>query len=114
LFTTLFVLIGSQVLFTSGDLIGRYYMQKLGFHVGTFLSVWFVCYVLLRTAATFGQLYVFTHIQLGKTMALFAVANLVLANVLGYLLLGEVLKPIAYAGIMLAIIAFFLVAFGKA
>ena len=46
-------------------------------------------------------------------MALFAVVNLVLANLLGYLVLGEILQPIAYVGIMLAIIAFFFVALGK-
>jgi drug/metabolite transporter (DMT)-like permease len=111
---TLLVLIGSQMLFSGGDLLGRHYMQKLGFHWTTFASLWFVAYVSLRSAATLGQLFVFTHFQLGKTMALFATINLVLANVLGYLVLGEVLPPFAYVGIMMAIAAFFVVAYAKA
>ena len=110
----LLVLLGSQLLFSCGDLLGRHYMQKLGFHFSTFISLWFVFYVLFRSAATLGQLYVFTNFQLGKTMALFSAVNLVLANLLGYLLLGEVLPPLAYVGIMMAIAAFFVVAYAKA
>lgn len=89
-------------------------MQRLGFHWATFVSLWFFVYISLRSAATLGQLYVFTHFQLGKTMALFAAVNLVLANLLGYLVLGEVLPPLAYVGVMLAIAAFFVVAYARA
>jgi hypothetical protein len=110
----LLILIGSQALFTTSDLLGNHYMQKLGFRWSTFISLWFLLYVCLRSAATIGQLYVFTHFQLGKTMALFSVVNLVLANLLGYLVLGQMLPPMAYLGIMFAIAAFFIVAFARA
>jgi uncharacterized membrane protein len=108
------IVIISQLLFASGDLLGRYYMHKLGFHWSSFISFWFLVYMGLRSLATLGQLYVFTQFPLGKTMALFAAANLVLANLLGYLFLGELLPRTAYVGIMLAIVAFFVVAYAKA
>jgi hypothetical protein len=41
----------------------------------------------------FGQLYVFTAIDLGKTMALFGAFSIILANSLGFLVLKEVLSP---------------------
>lgn len=88
-------------------------MPLLGFNLATFTSLWFSGYVVVRSIATLGQLYVFTHLQLGKTMALFAAANLVLANLLGYLILNETLPLLAYVGITLAIIAFFVVAYAK-
>lgn len=88
-------------------------MQKFGFHWSAFISFWFLAYILFRSIATIGQLYVFTHLQLGKTMALFAAANLILANLLGYLFLGELLPSLAYIGIMLAIVSFFIVAYAR-
>ncbi len=108
----LIIVVASQILFSAGDLLGRHYMQQRGFHLTTFFSLWFLAYLSIRSVATLGQLYVFTHIELGRTMALFAVVGLILANLLGYLLLGEILKPIAYVGVMLAVLAFFLVALG--
>ena len=44
----------------------------------------------------FGQLYVFSVIELGKTMALFGATSIVLANVLGFLVLKETLSLEAY------------------
>ena len=111
MYATLLVLIGSQLCFSVADVLGRHNMQKLGFQWETFASAWFLVYALLRVVATAGQLYVFSHLQLGRTMALFATANLILANTLGYLLLGEVMPLLAYGGIMLAIISFFVVAY---
>ena len=107
---TLFILIGSQLLFTTSDVMARMHMSRNGFHVTTFLSLWFLIYVLLRTAATFGQLYVFTNVEVGKTMALFGAASIILANVLGLLVLKEVLSPIVYVGVSLAVIAFLILA----
>lgn len=85
-------------------------MSKLGFHASSFFSWWFVAYFLVRTLAMFGMLYVFSHIQLGRTMALFGASSILLANVLGLLVLREVLSPTAYAGASLAIIAFLILA----
>ncbi len=86
-------------------------MRKYGFTMSTFLSLWFIVYFAIRTIAMFGQLYVFTTVQLGKTMALFGAVSIVLSNVLGLLLLKETLSPVSYAAISLAVAAFLVMAF---
>jgi multidrug transporter EmrE-like cation transporter len=106
----LIVLVGSQLLFSSGDLLARTYMRKYGFSVSAFLSLWFAVYFTIRTVAMFGQLYVFTTVQLGKTMALFGAVSIVLSNILGLLVLKEVLSPVSYAAVALAIAAFMIMA----
>ncbi len=88
-------------------------MVQDGFKLSTFLSLWFLGYQAVRFVATIGQLYVFTQFELGKTMTLFAVAGLVMANIAGYLLLGEVLTLKAYIAIALAITAFIILALAK-
>jgi len=100
------ILVGSQLLFSTGDLLARSYMRKYGFSLATFLSVWFAIYFTIRTIAMFGQLYVFTTTQLGKTMALFGAVSIILSNLFGFLLLKEVLTPGTYAAVTLAVIAF--------
>jgi multidrug transporter EmrE-like cation transporter len=100
------VLILTQILFTTSDLMGRYYMSRHGFTLRNFLSVWFVVYLLIRIPPTFGQLYVFTQSNLGKTMALFGAVSIVLSSLLAYLLFSEILTPPQYVGITLAILAF--------
>ena len=109
----IFILIITQLLFTASDLLGRYYMVKFGFNVANFLSPWFVAYWLLKIIGIFGQLYVFTATKLGKTMALFAAVSIILSNVLGYLLLHEILTTREYIGVMLAILTFLILAFWK-
>jgi uncharacterized membrane protein len=104
------IIVGTQLLFTSSDLIARSYMSRLGFTTATFLSLWFVVYLLIRTLATFGQLYVFSSIDLGKSMALFGAVSIILANVLGFLVLKEMISPVAYIGVTLAVIAFIVLA----
>ena len=101
----LLIIIGSQLLFTGSDFLGRYLMGRQGFTMSAFVSGWVLCYIVLRVIATFGQLYVFAHLELGRTMALFGAVSIVLANVLGYLFLGELLSTAAYAGVSLAILA---------
>ncbi len=107
----LIILVGSQILFSNGDLLARTFMRKYGFSVATFLSLWFAVYFTIRTTAMFGQLYVFTSVQLGKTMALFGAVSIVLSNVLGLLVLKEALSPASYAAVSLAVIAFVVLAF---
>jgi multidrug transporter EmrE-like cation transporter len=104
------VIVGAQLLFTVSDLLGRSYMPKQGFALASFLSGWFLVYFLIRIVAMFGQLYAFTAIDLGKTMALFGAVSIILANLLGFLVLKEVLSPGAYVGITLAIVAFVVLA----
>jgi multidrug transporter EmrE-like cation transporter len=100
------IIVATQLLFTTGDLIARAHMRHSPFAVSTFLSWWFLLYFAIRQVAMFGQLYVFSALQLGKTMALFSGTSIVLVNVLGVLLLGEVLSVSSYLAIGLVVLAF--------
>jgi uncharacterized membrane protein len=100
------IVVGSQLLFTTGDLIARANMRHSPFSVATFLSWWFLIYFTVRQVAMFGQLYVFSTLQVGKTLALFSATSLVLANILGVLLLGEILSAKAYVAIAMVVVAF--------
>jgi drug/metabolite transporter (DMT)-like permease len=81
-------------------------MHKDGYALATFFSIWFLFYCSIRIVGTFGQLYVFANLELGKTMALFGATSIILSSLLGFLVLRESLSIGAYAGISLAIIAF--------
>jgi len=106
-----FILVGTQCLYTLTDVMGRTYMARDGFKVSTFLSLWFLVYLLIRQLATFGQVYVFANIELGKTMAMFGAVSIVLSNIIGLLYLGEKLSPVSYFGICLAILSFLIMGF---
>jgi len=103
----------SQSLFIVSDILARHYMQKLGFHFASFLTLWFVAYTLVRLLATMFELYVLTSTGLGKAFTLIAVTALVLTNLAGYLLFGEVYSVGVYVGIALAIAAFVVVALAQ-
>ncbi len=100
------VIVATQLLFTTGDLIARANLRHSPFVLSTFLSGWFVLYFLIRQVAMFGQLYVFSALQLGKTMALFGATSIVVVNVLSILLLGEILSIQAYLAIGLVVLGF--------
>lgn len=100
------IIVATQLLFTTGDLIARANMRHHSFTVSTFLSAWFLLYFLIRQVAMFGQLYVFSALQLGKTMALFGATSIVVVNVLGILVLGEILSVQAYVAIGLVVLGF--------
>jgi len=102
------VIVATQLLFTTGDLIARANMRNSPFVLWTFLNWWFLAYFLIRQVAMFGQLYVLSAMQVGRTMALFSATSLVVVNVLGILLLGEVLSTQAYLAIALVVFAFIL------
>jgi multidrug transporter EmrE-like cation transporter len=102
----LLIIVGTQLLFTTGDLIARANMQHSAFTLSTFLSWWFLGYFLIRQVAMFGQLYVFSTLQIGKTMALFSATSIVLVNILGFFLLGEVLSVRAYLAVGMVVLAF--------
>ena len=104
------VLVGSQAIFSASDLLGRYHMNHGGFKAANFLSWWFVIYMAIRTVATVGQLYVFSEVKMGKTMALFGAASIVVANLLGWLFMGDLLSTGTYLGIVLAMLAFVVLA----
>lgn len=107
------IIISSQALFTFSDVLARQHMKATGFTTTAFLSQWFIWYNLSRLVAALGQLYVFSQLELGRTLLLFAVISLIIANIIGYLLLGEVLTFYQYIGMMFAILAFILVIIGK-
>jgi multidrug transporter EmrE-like cation transporter len=108
---TILILIVVQVLYTTADLMGRMNMKGEGsFSLNNFLSLWFLVYFLIRTVATFGQLYIFSLVPLGKTMALFGAVSIVLSNLLGLLVLKEALSIPTYVGVSLAILAFAILA----
>jgi uncharacterized membrane protein len=100
------IIVATQLLFTTGDLIARANMRHSSFSVSTFLTWWFLLYFLIRQVAMFGQLYVFSALQLGRTMALFGATSIVVVNVLGILVLGEILSIHAYLAIGLVVLGF--------
>ena len=102
------VIVMTQLLFTAGDLLARANMRHSSFTLSTFLKWWFLVYFLIRQVAMFGQLYALSAVQIGKTMALFSATSIVVVNVLGILLLGEVLSLQAYLAIALVVFAFVL------
>jgi hypothetical protein len=85
-------------------------MRKGGFALANFLTWWFITYFMVRTLAMFGQLYILSSVPVGKSMALFGATSIALVNVLGVLLLGEVLTTTSYAGVSLAVLAFVVMA----
>lgn len=107
----LLVLVGTQLIYTVSDFMGRYFMSRHGFTAGMLTSGWFWGYQVIRQVAMFGQLYVFSNVPLGKTMALLGALSIVLSNALGFLFLKEMLTGPAYAGVSLAVVAFLLMAF---
>ena len=107
------VVVGTQLLFSVGDLMARANMRKHGFTAAAFLNLSFLVYILSRQIATVGQLYVLATVPIGKTMALFGAGSIVFANVLGVLLFGDVLSMRSYAGIVLAVLAFLVMSLGK-
>jgi hypothetical protein len=107
------VVLVTQLIFSIGDLMARANMRKHGFTAAAFLNISFLVYILSRQLATVGQLYVLASVPIGKTVALFGAGSIILGNVLGVLLLGDLLSPRSYAGIALAVLAFTVMSLGK-
>ena len=100
------VIVVTQLLFTAGDLIARANMRTSPFAISTFMSTWFLVYFAIRQVAMFGQLYVFSTMAIGRMMILFSACSIVLVNILGFLLLGEVLSTATYIALGLVLLAF--------
>ncbi len=99
------VVILSQLLFTSGDLLARLKMRQHGFDASAFVSWWFVGYLSLRTVATFGQLWVLSNVVLGHAMPMFSAASVVLSMMLSIAVLNEGLSTKTVVGGALAVAA---------
>lgn len=110
MYWSLGLIVCSQLLFTITDLMARKYMHEYGFTLQTFISWWFLLYFLIKTIAMFGFLYVMATIDLGKTIALFSSLSIVLSNVLGILVLQEILTVPEYIGVSFAVAAFLILA----
>jgi uncharacterized membrane protein len=106
----LYILIGAQILYTGGDMMARMFIPAYGFSWGLAAQPIVWLYFAARLVATVGQLYVLANFQLGTSAALFGAASIILANILSVLVLHEVLSPVAYLGVALAIIAFLIIA----
>ncbi len=101
-----FIIIGSQLLFSASDLIGRWAMKSQGFTVASFFTWWFLIYTVIRQIAVFGQLYIYSTMELGRTVALFGAGSIIIGNLIGFFLLKETLTVPVYVGVSLAICAF--------
>lgn len=102
----LFVLIMAQALYTAGDFMARANLHRSGFTAGAFLTWWFAVYVLMRSVATLGQLYVLSVLPIGKAYSIFGAVGIMLASLGGYLWLRETLTFWEYMGVSLSVMAF--------
>ena len=87
-------------------------MHHFGFTPQAFFSSWFAVYFFIRIIAMLGQLFVFSSLQLGRTMALFGAFSLILSNSIGFFILQETLPLTAYIGVAFAIVAYILLSIG--
>ena len=101
-----FIIIGSQILFSISDVMGRTYMKSQGFTLASFFTWWFLIYTFIRQIAVFGQLYIYSTMELGRTVALFGAGSIIIGNVIGLLYLKETMSLPVYIGVSLAICAF--------
>jgi multidrug transporter EmrE-like cation transporter len=101
-----FIIIGSQILFSISDLMGRSFMKSQGFTLASFFTWWFLIYTVIRQVAVFGQLYIYSTMELGRTVALFGAGSIIIGNLIGLLYLKETMSLPVYVGVSLAICAF--------
>lgn len=101
-----FLIIGSQLLFSASDLIGKWAMKNQGFKLASFCTGWFLLYTVVRQIAVFGQLYIYSSIELGRALALFGAGSIIIGNVFSFLLFREAMSLPTYVGVSLAICAF--------
>jgi hypothetical protein len=104
------IVILTQLLFTAGDLIASHHVQVGGFTIANLVRPWFILYFTLLLLATFGQLFVLAQAPLGWMSSVFGAVSIILANLLGLLVLKQVLSPASYAGVLLASLAFLVMA----
>lgn len=104
------VVLITQLVFSATDLLARSHLRSANFGVSSIAQPWFIWYAAIRVISTFAQFYVFTKVDLGKTVTLFSIAGIIFANILGVLFLKEVLSVKDYLGVVLAIIALIILA----
>jgi hypothetical protein len=107
----LLLILLTQGAYSYCDLMAAIQM-KAGFSLSTFTKPWFFIYTGIRLVATFGQLYVIALVPLGWMSGAFGAVSIVASNVLGVLVMRQVLSPVGYAGVMLSTTAFLVMAVG--
>jgi hypothetical protein len=101
-----FIIVGSQLLFSVSDYLGARAMKAQGFTPAAFFTWWFIAYTIIRQIAVFGQLYIYASIDLGRSVALFGAGSIIIGNLMGFFLLKNTLTLPVYVGVSLAICAF--------
>lgn len=103
----------AQAAYSASDVLARSELRAAGFTLPNLLRAWLVLFLVLRVGALAGQMFVFATVDLARTAVLFGVGSILVANVLGVLLLREVLSVRAYIGVVVAIAAFVIVGFDR-
>lgn len=93
----------TQIIFSTSDLIARWHFGNQEFRLATFASGWVLVYFLIREVAGWLQIRVLSGNQLGISMAIFSGAGVIISNVFGWLLFGEVpgLRQLLALGLIL-------------
>jgi uncharacterized membrane protein len=107
---SLFVALGTQVLFTTSDFLARAKLREQRFRWLAFVRPWFALYSLIRVVALAGGLFILANVYMGEAAAILGATSLVISNILGLLLLKEVVTLQGYVGIFLALSALVVVA----
>ena len=102
-----------QVLFSLSNVLARLNMRDQKWGMQLLTQPWLYLYFLMQLAGIIIQLYVFTTFELGRTATLLSVIAIITSVGLGWLVLGEKLDPLAYIAIVMAIVAFVLLAYGR-
>ncbi len=111
--TPYIIVIVIQVLFSTSNVIARLQMRDQQWGVHLLSQPWLYLYFLMQLSGIVLQLYVFTTFELGKTATLMSVVAIITSVVLGWLVLSEKLAPSTYVAIVMAVIAFILLAYGR-
>jgi drug/metabolite transporter (DMT)-like permease len=111
--TPLVLVVTIQILFSVSNVLARLQMRDQQWGKQLFTQPWIYLYFLMQFIGIILQLYVFTVFELGKTATLLSVIAIVTSVVLGWLVLDEKLSPMTYVAIVMAIIAFIILAYSR-
>jgi multidrug transporter EmrE-like cation transporter len=98
------LVMATQIIFSSSDLLARWHFGSQEFRLAAFASGWVVIYFVIREVAGYLQIRVLASNQLGISMAIFSGAGIIISNVFGWLLFGEVpgIRQLIALGFILA------------
>lgn len=102
LFLGLFV---ALALTMAGDTLVRRHFKMADFRITKLISWWFIGYLMMKLTAIGIWVFLVSQYQIGRLVAMYGISSLLLNNVVGLFFLKEVLKPVQYVGLALAVIA---------